>query len=53
MQHHDGITATAKHKIEQDMLSRLRDGNEVIINEFKQLYNISELKYCNLIEGNN
>jgi len=35
MQHHDGITATSKHHIELQMISKMNASRDVIMKNFK------------------
>lgn len=53
MQHHDGITATSKHHIEMQMISKMNASRDVIMKEFKSAQSLPQYFHCDLYANNN
>lgn len=51
MQHHDGITATSKTYIEDELQNRMDKASDEIINSLSKIHGYSDKLVCKLFEG--
>lgn len=53
MQHHDGITATSKTYIEDELQNRMDKASDEIINSLSKIHGYSDKLVCKLFEDQN